>query len=230
MRSIAAHTANRVLPAVIGPPAANWLARRYWRKRVQAYGVRSVLNLTHSDSEYEQVTSMQERELFPVLRSFLNGSEQVGLDFGAGSGRFSVQLAELINGRILAVDPMERLLESAPKHPNVEYLVLDKNKIPLERTSVDLVWVCLVLGGIHERALPGWIREITRVLRPGGLAFITESTSDKPSGVYWNFRSIDAYVRLFAEVAGMSLVHVHDYIDANERISTMAGRKVLTQP
>ena len=230
MRAMVQLAVTRALPALIGAPAANWLGRRYWRKRVQSYGVRSVLNLSHGQGEYEQVTLMQIRELFPVLRSLLNGSEQVGLDFGAGSGRFSVQLADLINGRIIAVDPMEGLLQAAPKSPNVEYRVLDKDRIPLDDASVDLTWVCLVLGGIHERALPGWVREIKRVLRPGGLAFITENTSNKPSGTYWSFRCIDAYRRLFGEVAGISLVHVHDYIDTNERISTMAGRRALTQP
>jgi SAM-dependent methyltransferase len=188
-----------------------------------------VLNIVHHESEFGEVTAMQERELFPVLRSLLDGRERIGLDFGAGPGRFSVQLSEIIRGRIIAADPTPELLCSGPKSPSVEYRLLKNDTIPLDNGTVDLVWICLVLGGIPDRTLPAWIKEIDRVLRPNGLVFLVENTADKAGSPLWIFRPVGEYLRLFDTLAGITLAHLHNYFDAGERTSVMAGRKGIAQ-
>jgi hypothetical protein len=59
------------------------------------------------------------------------------------------------------------------------------------------------------------------VLRPGGLVFLVENTSDGSGNAFWAFRSVAEYQRLFRPV---SLEHVHDYHDLGERISVLTGR------
>jgi ubiquinone/menaquinone biosynthesis C-methylase UbiE len=195
----------------------------YWEKRANDYGRRSVLHMGHAESEYDDVTRMQEREIFPHLRTQLNGTERTVLDFGCGPGRFTVQLAEAIRGKAIGVDPIIKLLELAPQHPHVEYRVLKENVIPVADNSVDVVWTCLVLGGINGHTLDQAISELGRVLAPGGLLFVVENTSNKADQDTWKFRSVFEYTRKLPFVA---LVHLHDYVDLGETISIMAGRRI----
>lgn len=163
---------------------------------------------------------MQEREIFPHFRSELNGYERVVLDFGCGPGRFTVQLAEMIHGEAIGLDPMRGLLRKAPKSPSVSYRCVRSKSLPFLDNSVDVIWCCLVMGGIAEPEET--VFEFRRVSRPNGLMFLVENTSDKPNGEFWKYRSVEDYIALFGFAR---LVHLHDYIDVGERISIMAGRK-----
>ena len=195
----------------------------YWEKRAHDYGRRSVLHIGHAESEYDDVTRMQEREIFPHLRAQLNGTERTVLDFGCGPGRFTVQLAEATLGKAIGVDPIRHLLELAPRHPDVEYRLLKDNVIPLHDNSMDVVWSCLVMGGIAGSTLGQTVSELGRVLNAGGLLFIVENTSNKSDSEAWRCRSVDQYREMFPFAA---LVHMHDYVDLGETISVMAGRKI----
>lgn len=198
----------------------------YWRRRADAHGARAVLNIQHSEAEAEAVTEMQKREIFPQLRAHLTPDDRTVLDFGCGPGRFSVPLAELTGGRVIAVDPIERFLTLAPKHPGVEYRVVENGRIPADDGSIDVAWVCLVLGGITDpKLLAAAAGELDRVLRPGGLLFLIENTSDKPDTDHWHFRTPGRYAELFS---ASPLEHLHDYTDVGERISIMAGRKTAS--
>jgi len=197
--------------------------REYWEDRVLKYGRRSVLNIKHSEDEYEQVTALQKARLFTILASQLNGREKVALDFGCGPGRFTPDLADLIRGNSIGVDPIPQFLEMAPKKDKAEYLLLENQVIPLADASADVVWVCLVLGGItEENELGQTAREINRVLKSDGLLFLVENTTDAPSAAHWKFRPFESYEKLCSFAP---LRYLSDYYDAGERISIMAGRK-----
>lgn len=194
----------------------------YWEERAARHGARSVFNLAHTADELDAVTEKQIGILFPKLRSVLNGRERVALDFGCGTGRFSGPLSDTIGGRVVAVDPIQQLLDLAPPHPRVEYRRLAR-AVPLNDTSVDLVWICLVLGTLTDAAeLTRTASEIDRVLAPDGLLFLVENTSEKPSLRHFRFRSEAEYVALFPRI---DLHPVGSYVDAGERISILAGRK-----
>lgn len=194
----------------------------YWTERARSFGPRSVLNLGHPESEYEAVTAAQKRELFPHLGRCLTGQERIALDFGCGPGRFTADLAALIKGKAIGVDVVSAYLDMAPPHEGVEYRSMEPGRIPLEDGSVDLVWVCLVLGAMREPVLSRSAAEIARVLGPGGLLFVAENTSEQPDAPHWAFRTVEKYQKLFHWAA---LRHVHDYTDLGERISALAGRK-----
>ncbi|NEO41400.1 MAG: class I SAM-dependent methyltransferase [Moorea sp. SIOASIH] len=200
----------------------NLPAMEYWKKRANKYGKRSVLNIGHSNAEFEAVTEKQKREILPYLRQSLKGDEKLILDFGCGPGRFTIDLASTIGGKAIGVDPIEALLEIAPKDKTVEYKLMEEGQIPLPDNSVDVVWVCLVLGGIKSPVLERTTEEIIRVLKDDGLLFLVENTSNKPDTQQWFFRSKINYNKMFKSVL---LVHLHDYFDLGECISIMAGRK-----
>jgi ubiquinone/menaquinone biosynthesis C-methylase UbiE len=213
---------NKLLPLFI--PKYGIL---YWKFRAKQFGVRSVLDMRHSEKEIENVTSMQIQEIFPYLKAQLDGTEKIILDFGCGPGRFTVKLAEMIQGKVIGVDPIKSLLDIAPVETNVSYKIIKNNHIPLEDHSVDVVWVCLVLGGLHGKVLQESINEICRVLRPKGLLFLVEKTteirnSDKNKAT-WSPRSIDEYKIMFPSI---NLKHLHDYYDLDARISIIAGRSI----
>jgi SAM-dependent methyltransferase len=110
MSSLLARALRRARRIVLGPekPVAGI---QYWERRVRDHGRRAVLNLGHSDEEFERFTAWQWDQLSPSLRAQLRGDEKSILDFGCGAGRFTPELARLIGGRAIGVDPIPRLLE-----------------------------------------------------------------------------------------------------------------------
>jgi SAM-dependent methyltransferase len=194
----------------------------YWQQRARTYGRRAVMNLGHDEDAVDAVTRNQRATLFPYLTKLLRGDECVALDFGCGPGRFTAQLAEAIGGRAIGVDPILPLLQLAPRWRGVDYLVSDGRRIPLADASVDVAWVCLVLGGLPDPQLAEAVAELERVLRPGGLLFLVENTSARENFRHWIFRPVRRYQRLFRSVP---LAHLHDYYDLGERVSILAGRK-----
>jgi len=205
------------------PGKKHFSGPRYWQKRAKAYGRRSVFDLRHTEEEMETVTRKQKNILFPILEQQLRGDEKLVLDFGCGPGRFTHDLAEMVHGKAVGVDPVKLLLDLAPQYPDVEYRVMKQARIPVETGSIDAVWICIVLGGIvAEKVLQKSIAEIDRVLKKQGLVFLVENTSRQPDTLHWKYRSVEMYQRLFKFV---KLKHISDYFDLDERMSIMAGRK-----
>jgi SAM-dependent methyltransferase len=196
-----------------------------WRIRAQNMNARAVFNAGHPESALNDVTAMQKLELYPRLREVLDDTVQLALDFGCGTGRFSGDLADLIGGRVVAIDPVQRLLDLAPPHQSVQYRIMRAGRIPAESASFDLIWICLVLGGGHGRVLETTVRELDRVLKPNGLIFLVENTTSARGTGFWTFRSIDEYRAILPNVG---LKHLGDYFDLGERISIFAGRKMVS--
>lgn len=194
----------------------------FWNERVRQYGKRAVLNIGHSEEQYDAVTLRQKNEIFPHLKKMLKGNDKVVLDFGCGPGRFSHDLAQLVGGKTIAVDPIKQLLDLAPTYPDVEYQQIIRNKIPLADQTCDVVWVCLVLGGLEGAVLKAAIFEIQRVLKSQGLLFLVENTEEKASQSHWFFRTLEQYRKLFPT---LNLDLLHNYEDLGEKISIMSGRK-----
>jgi ubiquinone/menaquinone biosynthesis C-methylase UbiE len=208
------------LRSIIKRPSST---NEYWEQRAKQYGKLSVLNIGHSDAEIESVTRMQKEAIFPVLKQQLKGDEKTALDFGCGTGRFTSDLAELIQGHAIGVDPIQRLIDLAPKHEKVEYRLIQNGTIPVQRESIDIVWICLVLGGIvDQNQLLNTLSEINRIMKTDGLVFLIENTTNKKDNWHWNYRSVQTYQGLFDFV---ELKHLSDYIDLGERITIMSGRK-----
>ena len=193
----------------------------YWEKRAEQWGRRAVLHLGHAPEAYESVTDNQKAILLPELRARLIGTEQTILDLGCGPGRFTPDLAKL-TGHAIGVDPITSFLDLAPSGPGIEYMEMVDNRIPIPPDSVDVVWLCLVLGGlVRPEDLQIMVDEIDRVLTSSGLLFLVENTHSKPNEDHWVYRSVEEYKALFPSHA---LAEVLEYQDLGERISVLAGR------
>jgi ubiquinone/menaquinone biosynthesis C-methylase UbiE len=195
---------------------------QYWEWRVRKFGKRSVLNLGYSKRQFSKITNRQKKEIYPYFVNALNGDEELLLDFGCGSGRFTCDLATMINGRAIGTDINVELLAMAPRMDWVEYQLMEEGRIPISDEHFDVVWVCLVLGGISGDLLTKTAQEIKRVLKPGGLLFLVENTSEVADEKHWAYRQVPQYAGTFSF---LKLVLLHEYYDLGERISLMSGRK-----
>ncbi len=198
------------------------LSVSYWKKRALCLGKKGVLNLKHSDEEFDEVTDKQKKEIYPYFLQMLRGDEELVLDLGCGPGRFTPDLANFIHGRAIGIDIVSEWFDMAPRSTNVEYKLMTKGHLPLADQSVDIIWICLVLGGLRGNVFRKTIREADRVLKKGGLLFLVENTSRGLREGDWKFRSIQEYQQ---EFYFFSLSLMHDYYDLEERISILSGRK-----
>jgi SAM-dependent methyltransferase len=193
---------------------------RYWQKRAAVHGKRAVYDLRQPPDELDRVTKEQIAQLFPPLKSLLRGDERAVLDFGCGPGRFTCQLADLIRGRAIGVDPIKTFLDLAPRAHNVEYRLISKKTIPLPDATVDVIWSCIVLGTIQTKKIAGTVRELKRVLKTGGLIYLVENTTPGRQNLpQMTYRSIAEYQSFFG-----ALEHIGGYEDFGENISILAGR------
>jgi colanic acid/amylovoran biosynthesis glycosyltransferase len=207
--------------------AARRHAERYWTERVRRLGRRSVFHAGHPDDELDAVTAKQRAVILPVLDRLRTGGERIALDYGCGWGRFTGDLATRVTELAIGMDPVPDLLVMAPRAPRTVFLAPPPGAVPLRTGTVDLLWVCLVLGAIVEgRQLAETCAELRRVLRPGGLMLLVENTTASPDAPHFRFRSVAAYRRLFPDVA---LEPAAAYDDRGETITVMAGRRTGAQ-
>ncbi|MBU0637715.1 MAG: class I SAM-dependent methyltransferase [Planctomycetes bacterium] len=111
-------------------------------------------------------------------------ADMTAMDVGCGNGRNAIALAALGCARIIAVDPLNELLQAVQTRVSAAGLTIDGRlggfpNLPCESASVDLAvcWgVLFVLGG--PAATRAALDEVARVLRPGGVLVADWRTED----------------------------------------------------
>lgn len=198
----------------------------YWQSRARKFGKRAVINVDHPVDQFDEIKNRDKNVIFPHLKKFLTGRENLILDFGCGLGRFTNELASVAKCKAVGVDPTKELIKLAPPAKHVEYFVMKKGKIPLSAESVDLIWIYAVLGCIPDQSLNQTFMELNRVLKKNGVLFLIENTTAANNSAYYTFRSLKEYLKV---VPFASMKHQHDYFDVGkgfeEKFSIMAGYK-----
>ena len=107
------------------------------------------------------------------------------LDLGCGTGRFTGALATAFACQVVGVEPSEAMLDVARTSdvPGVEWKPGSAEDIPVEDQSVGLVFMSQVFHHLREpeRAL----REVHRVLTPGGYLIIRNGTQENNEETEW---------------------------------------------
>ncbi len=109
------------------------------------------------------------------------------LDLGCGSGAFTTFVARVVGeeGKVYAVDiqpkmlkQLERKLAKAENQDltNIELKLASAYSLPFKDETLDLVYMVTVLPEIPDRGRA--LREIRRVLKPGGILSVTEFLPD----------------------------------------------------
>ena len=115
------------------------------------------------------------RELAPRARR--------ALDLGCGGGHMLRALRDAGAGEVWGVDPSPYLLQlAAEAAPEAHLLHGVAESLDLPDASVDAVSVCFVLHELPARAAEAALREVCRVLAPGGRLGLIE-----PSPVQWQW-------------------------------------------
>lgn len=133
------------------------------------------------DNQFEYWDSVSSSKTFthPVdidrFHSVVSSKANI-LDFGCGYGRTCDELYRLGFRNIIGVDSSQMMIERGYKeYPHLNLQTLKNNNIPYDQDAFDAIILFAVLTCIPtnegQRAL---ISEIYRVLRPGGIIYISD--------------------------------------------------------
>lgn len=109
------------------------------------------------------------------------------LEIGCGSGAFTTFAARAsgIKGEVYALDIQPKMLVQLKKKlsrpenrdiKNIKLIEADVHKLPFENNSFDVVYTVTVLQELPDRIRA--LKEIKRVLKPGGILAVTEFLPD----------------------------------------------------
>ena len=146
------------------------------------------------------------------------------LDVGAGPGGFLEPLQEWFAAPIVAIEPSPAMCADAAGAGlarSFPYCAARCEELPLADNSVDVAWLSTVVHQFDDRDAA--VRELRRVLRPGGRVFVRGFFSDVPvTGLFASFPGIARAAATFPssrEVAssfasaGFALASVADVIE-----------------
>ncbi|MFD4668328.1 class I SAM-dependent methyltransferase [Lentzea sp. NPDC058450] len=103
---------------------------------------------------------------------------RVVLDLGAGTGLFVRAFGTWFpDVAVVAVEPSADMRAAS----GLPMLTGDACSVPLEPTSVDVVWMSTVIHHVRDLAACG--QELRRVLRPGGVVLLRSLFRERHSGI-----------------------------------------------
>ncbi|UWE10370.1 class I SAM-dependent methyltransferase [Actinacidiphila bryophytorum] len=141
---------------------------------------------------YEQGNEMPEASLrawVELFASAVPGPASAIVEVGAGTGMFSAAMARWIEGAgVLAVDPSEAMLSQARRHhphPAVRYVTGSAEAVPARAGSFDLALLSRVIHHIPDR--PRAVRELARVVRPGGRVVVRTTFRERLDAAVYDY-------------------------------------------
>jgi len=106
---------------------------------------------------------------------------RVVVDLGCGPGNSAKHLQDAVRGTVIAIDPARAMLALARRRdPRLALLCADGAALPLRAGTADAVALHSVLYLLPDRAAA--LREVARVLRPGGRALLLEPQQRTAAG------------------------------------------------
>lgn len=133
---------------------------------------------------------------------------ELAVDVGCGSGQGTRFLAERF-GKVVGTDISQAQIQeakAAPSPPNVSYLVCPAEELPFEDASVDLL---ASFTAAHWFDIEKFMREVNRVVRPGGCVAISTYTVDM--SLHYGTCS-EKLTQIFRETWGQLLKYSHNRV------------------
>lgn len=143
--------------------------------------------------------AMRQRKLAAYRNRVVPAAEGCVLEIGVGSGLNLPFYSQNIT-RVIGLDPSPKLLSMARANVRaasgpVEFVEGSAEAIPLENRSVDTVVTTWTLCSIPDA--PQALREMSRVLKPGGrLLFVEHGRAPDPNVRWWQNRLTPAWKRI----------------------------------
>jgi ubiquinone/menaquinone biosynthesis C-methylase UbiE len=143
--------------------------------------------------------SMQQRNLAAYRGRIIPAAEGRVLEIGIGSGLNLPYYSRNVT-HVIGLEPSPRLLAMARRvertgSRSVEFIESSAEAIPLKDASVDTVVTTWTLCSIPDA--PRALRDMRRVLRPGGrLLFVEHGRAPDPNVMWWQDRLTPIWKRL----------------------------------
>lgn len=142
-------------------------------------------NISVSGDGPEYFAEYKVKALFDdrMLRNKNSNANTICMDFGAGIGASQPYLRKYFpETEIVALDVSQKSLDINKERngDNISYLLYDGDQIPLRDNSLDFAMSACVFHHIPHDNHHHQLREISRVLKPGGDLFIFEHNPLNP--------------------------------------------------
>lgn len=191
-----------------------------WQPQDLAAAMSSIFS---DDAEYFEFSGRQAADLITTL---IPSPDAVVVDLGCGIGRVAKHVAPKC-GLLWAVDVSPKMLELAAAWlegvPNVRLSLCRDDAVPdVADETADLVFALFVLQHVEREDAFLLMREVHRMLRPGGCAFL--SFPNLQSDVY--LHSFVAYAERGESVANPARARMY-VRDEVTRLATAAGLVVV---
>lgn len=236
-----AHALHWSRPQQVIDAVADFLAQQ--QAPVQASAIMDKKKIAQSFSRaastYDSVAQLQRdvgTELLQKLPHELSVNSRI-LDLGSGTGFFTHKLAQQYpQSQVLGLDLAEGMLQfsrqSTPE--KIQWLCSDAESLPLADNSIDLIFSSLAIQWCNN--LPQLMRELNRVLTPGGKMFIATLGPATLHELKSAWKSVDDYVHVNSfsapseltesiQASGLQL----DQLQVQERILYFARLADLTR-
>lgn len=133
---------------------------------------------------------------------YIRGTESI-LDVGCGPGTITIDCArKYLEAKVVGIDTLEELANVGKKVAseqglsNVKFEVGSVMSLPYDDESFDIVYVHQLL--LHLPEPIGALKEMTRVVKPGGLIFAREADLDSTIVYPMEYESIKYFFNHFA--------------------------------
>ncbi len=137
-------------------------------------------------------------------------------DIGCGTGAASVQLAQMLDAHVTAVDLLPEFIDVLKAtvireglSGRVETLVASMEQLPFADSQFDVIWS---EGAIYNMGFAEGVSQWRRLLRPGGVLVVSEISwlgAERPEAVqrYWE----SAYPGIATEAEKRNILEDHGY-------------------
>jgi SAM-dependent methyltransferase len=200
--------------------------------------------------DYDEIAHHYERHRWAaveVVRELVNvsgvGADSTVLDVGCGTGTASVAFQERTGATVWAVDrSVEMLRYGRGKSSPVRFARADAHRLPFRDARFDFAYAVLIIH--HLVDVPGFFRELYRVIREGKAAILTCSHDwigrHPMTRFFPSFAEIDlarfpplSFVRQWLSDAGFATVEeipvrTADYVADEDYVKRVADKWVST--
>jgi ubiquinone/menaquinone biosynthesis C-methylase UbiE len=175
-------------------------------------------------SKYASATGGMVNELeMQIMLDNLPTEYRTILDVGCGPGR-DTQFLKQRGYEVIGIDMSKGLLESArQRYHDIEFNYMDVRKLEFDKNSFGAIWCNAVLLHLNDEDLAAALKEIYRVLKPGGVVAISMKKGSGEKEVletfstdlsrFYNYKTLKL-LNPMVEASGFQIIESHEL---NER-------------